>query len=112
MAHMYQNTGLKERNYPFRDRCSRLVHLQEDITLPDNMKASIKYVPEADNFATDVASFEGKCELNEAGSVVKLDEKISLNKRIYEAGDWPDYRKAVMAQQKFAEEAVILKLKD
>jgi len=112
MAHMYQNTGLKERKYPFRDRCSRLVHLQEDIRLPANMKANIKYVPEADSFTSDVASFEGKCELDEAGSVLKLDEKISLNKRIYEAGDWPDYRKAVMAQQKFAEEAVILKLND
>jgi len=112
MAHMYQNTGIKERTYGFRDRCSRMVHLQEEVSLPENMPAVIKYVPAADTFATEIASFEGRCELNEAGSVLQLDEKLTFNKRIYEPSDWPDYRKAVMAQQKFAEEAVILKLKE
>lgn len=112
MAHMYQNTGIKERTYGFRDRCSRMVALEEEITLPKSMKASIKYVPEADTLTTEIASFTGKCELNEAGSVLKLDEKLTLSKRIYAAEDWPDYRQAVMAQKKFAEEAVILKLKD
>jgi transglutaminase-like putative cysteine protease len=111
MAHMYQNTGIEKREYAFRDRCSRLVQLQEEITLPENMETTIRYVPEADSFSTDIASFEGKYALNEAGNTLQLDQKISLNKRIYEAEDWPDYRKAVMAQQKFAEEAVILKLK-
>jgi hypothetical protein len=111
MSHMYQNTGIEERNYGFRDRCSRLVQLQEEISLPENMEVSIKYVPEADTFATEIASFEGKYELNEGGNALLLDEKLSLNKRVYEAEDWPDYRKAVMAQKKFAEEAVILRLK-
>ena len=109
MSHMYQNTGIEKRNYGFRDRCSRMVHLQEEIALPENMEVSIKYAPEADTFATETASFEGKYELNE--NTLLLDEKLSLNKRIYEAEEWPDYRKAVMAQKKFAEEAVIIRLK-
>ena len=111
MTHMYHNTGIKERNYGFRDRCSRLVELQEEIQLPENVEVSIRYAPEADTFATDIASFEGRYALDEEGKTLLLDEKLSLNKRIYEAEDWPDYRKAVMAQQKFAEEAVILKVK-
>lgn len=110
MAHMYQNTDLEEREYGFRDRCSRFVHLKEDVTLPKNMAATIKYVPEAETFASDIASFEGNCVLNEAGTLLQLDEKLTLYKRIYEPGDWTDYRKAVMAQKKFADEPVILKL--
>jgi hypothetical protein len=37
-----------------------------------------------------------------------MKQELSFEKRIYEAEEWPSYRKAVMEQNKFAEEPVIL----
>jgi hypothetical protein len=108
MAHMYQNTGIKERKYGFRDRCSRLVVLKEEISLP--VKVDPLFVPQEDAFTSDIASFEGGYEIEKGGKKIKLNERISLSKRIYEADEWPDYRRAVAAQKMFADEPLILEV--
>ena len=110
MIHMYMNTSLKERKYGFRDRCSRLVKLEEQVKLPG--KVSAIYLPEEESFDTPVASFEGNYQISLKGSTLRLFERIAFKKRIYENSDWPDYSKAVAAQQKFAREPVILKLEN
>jgi len=107
MSHLYMNTSIGERKYPFRDRCSRLVKLEEQIKLPGKYSAS--YLPSAENFEGTSASFEGGYKLAIKGDVLRLNERIALNKRIYEKDEWPEYRKAVEAQKKFASEPVILR---
>ncbi len=107
MPHLYTNTDLEERKYPFRDRCSRLVELSEEISLPASLSAV--YLPSADSFSEEPAGFEGGYELAKSGKSLRLSGKVILNKRIYEAGDWDAYRRAVAAHQKFTKEPVILK---
>jgi len=107
MSHMYMNVSKEERNYPFRDRCSRLVELHETIKLP--AKATVIYMPEEEGFSDLPASFEGGYELSKSGSSISVNEKVILNKRIYETEDWKAFRRAVAAQQKFSKEPVILK---
>jgi len=107
MAHMYWNVSSEDRKYPFRDRCSRLVELNENFKFP--AKVIPVYLPEAENFTDDPASFAGGYKLSKSGTGMMMNLKVSLNKRIYEKEDWGAFRKAVSAQQKFSKEPVILK---
>ncbi len=107
MSHMYMNVDKEEREYPFRDRCSRLVELHESIKLP--AKVTAVYLPEEAAFEESPAAFEGGYELSKSGTSLMVQEKVILNKRIYEKEDWGAFRRAVTAQQKFSKEPVILK---
>jgi hypothetical protein len=107
MTHLYLDMSKEERKYPFRDRCSRQVNLTESITLP--AKYQVVYQPEAEAFEDETASWEGSYEMNLEGNVLRMSQLANFNKRIYEAKDWPSYRKATLAQQKFIDEPVVLK---
>ena len=107
MSHMYTSTGMETREYPFRDRCSRMVELQETITLPGSW--SVEYTPEGEDFSDATASANGAYVLSDDGKTLTMKQNLSFEKRIYEAEEWPSYRKAVMMQQKFANEPVVLK---
>ncbi|MEN8226322.1 MAG: DUF3857 and transglutaminase domain-containing protein [Bacteroidota bacterium] len=107
MSHMYMNVKKDERKYPFRDRCSRLVELHENIKLPASV--SMVYLPEEKSFNDTPASFEGEYKLSKSGNSIMIHEKVILNKRIYEKEDWGSFRRAVAAQKKFSKEPVILK---
>ncbi|MCX6249318.1 MAG: DUF3857 and transglutaminase domain-containing protein [Bacteroidetes bacterium] len=106
--HLSFETGLKERKYPFRDRCSRLVELTETIKLPD-VKNMISQ-PESKNDTGSVCSFTGGYKLS--GNILTLKETVILGKRIYEAGDWPEFRKVITDQNSFAEHPVILQIQN
>ena len=106
MAHMYMSTNLDERNYAFRDRCSRYVDVNETIKLPANGKLVSYNLDE--KFEDNTASFEGKSEIH--GKEFNYFEKVTLKKRIYEADEWPSFKKAVEIQNKFAETPVIIKI--
>ncbi len=99
------DTGIKERKYPFRDRCSRMIEFKEVISLPQGMKPMCLPDPKKSNGSS--CSYD--CNYSVAGDTLVLSEKIILGKRIYEATDWPDFRDAVNAQNYFAETPVILK---
>ncbi len=106
MSHMYFSTDLEERKYSFRDRCSRLVELNEKIVLPTTGKlVSFEFDEKVGN---DITSFEGNIELR--GNTFEFHEKISLGKRVYEAEDWDAFRKVVSSQKKFAETPVIIEI--
>ena len=107
MSHMYFDTSMEERNYPFRDRCSRLVELRENIKLPAS--ATLVYMPEEEGFNHDPAAFKGEYKMAKSGRGLMVSETITLRKRIYEKEDWDAFRSAVAAQQKFSKEPVILK---
>jgi transglutaminase-like putative cysteine protease len=103
-AHLRADTDIEERKYGFRDRCSRLVNLEETITLP-TFKDKI-YIPENDEIIGDVASFNGGYTLEENKLILK--EEIKIEKRVFEANEWENYKSVVEAQNKFANEKVIL----
>ncbi|MDY6801385.1 MAG: DUF3857 and transglutaminase domain-containing protein [Bacteroidota bacterium] len=103
-AHLYTNTSLEEREYPFRDRCSRLVELTEVVTLPP-FDAAI-YLTKQEDINGSAASYSGKYDIEE--NQIKLSETIKIKKRIFEADEWPNYKSVVEAQHKFANEKIIL----
>jgi hypothetical protein len=103
-SHLFFETWMKERKYPFRDRCSRLVDLNETIQLPENSK--IIYLPEEKKTSGDICSFAGG--YNCSGRALSLKEKIVLGKRIYDTKDWPEFRDAVSSQNSFAEHPVVV----
>ncbi len=106
MSELYINTGLKERKYPFRDRCSREVQLSETVNLPYNVETT--YVPDTEATSGSGATFKGSYDV--AGNKLNVSENMVFNKRIYEPEDWNSFRDAVVSQKKMAEEPVILKI--
>jgi len=100
------DTQLKERKYPFRDRCSRLVEMSETITLPPFKK--IFRIPQSISRQGSVASFEGGYEVNK--NVVSFTSKIITAKRIYDPQDWQEFKSVIDAQNLFAEKPVIIEL--
>ena len=102
-SHLFFETWMKERKYPFRDRCSRLVDLSETIQLPENSKSI--YLPEWKKTSVDICYFAGGYDFS--GRVLSLKEKIVLGKRIYDAKDWPEFRDVVSDQNSFAEHPVV-----
>lgn len=103
-SHLYANTSIEKRKYSFRDGCSRLVNLSETISLPSFKDSN--YLPESDKIDGTAAAFEGAYTINENKLV--LNETITIKKRVFEAKEWDNYKSVVEAQQKFADEKVIL----
>ena len=105
MSHLSFNTDLEIRAYGFRDRCSRLVELEETINIPAGFKAIL---PDTNTSAKgESASYDGGYSIK--GNTVILKQNIVLNKRIYNSEDWPEVRATVKAQKKMAEIPVVLK---
>ena len=105
MSHLNVRTALESRQYQFKDRCSRSVHLDETVELPKSV--SVAYLPSTPASAGTGASFKGGYSLE--GSQLKVTENLEFKKRIYDPEDWGSFREAVMAQDKIASEPVILK---
>jgi len=103
-GHLFFDTGLKERKYAFRDRCSRLVEISETIDLPPDMTAV--RIPEKVSREGKAASFTGGYTMQE--NQLAYAAKAVYTKRIYDAADWPEFRSAVEGQNRFAEQGVIL----
>ena len=99
------NTDLPERQYGFKDGCSRLVELDETIQLPKGYTL----LNEAKNESkqSDAADFEGS--LSQDGDKITLHQKLALKKRVYEAADWDGFRSAVNAHKSFGDYLIIIK---
>lgn len=97
------NTDLPERQYGFKDGCSRLVELDETIQLPKGYTL----LNEAKNESkqSDAADFEGS--LSQDGDKITLHQKLALKKRVYEAADWDGFRSAVNAHKSFGDYLII-----
>lgn len=105
-GHLAFDPGLKERKYPFRDRCSRLIEISEEITLPP-FKKTIR-IPQDISKPGSVASFEGGYRIN--GNILSFESKSSLGKRIYDPSDWPEFKNVIEAQNLYSEKQIILGL--
>ena len=60
-------------------------------------------------FEGKAASFEGY--VKQTGKQIKLHHELRLNKRVYEAGDWNDFRKAINLHKAY-DNYFILKKRD
>ena len=107
LGHLYIDTHSDTKTFPFRDRCSRQVVLNESISLPGSY--SIVYKPEAATFSDATASFEGGYEMSPDNQNLRMSQVLNFNKRIYDASDWPSFRQATLDETKFIDEPVILR---
>ncbi|MDP4185296.1 MAG: transglutaminase-like domain-containing protein, partial [Bacteroidota bacterium] len=98
------NIGLKERKYPFTDRCSRLVELNETVNLPEDFSLEGKAVREESNGSG--ASAKGSLEQKETRLVLNYEGKYF--KRVYAAEDWNSFKNAVEIQNKLTETPIVL----
>lgn len=103
LSYLRINTAMETRQYGFKDACSRLVEMEETITLPKGyqMTATPRKVQET----SAPADFEGS--LTQAGNKILLKQKLALKKRVYEASDWKGFRTAVNAHKSFADYIII-----
>lgn len=104
MGHLNLDTSVETRAYGFRDRCSRLMTINETITLPKYTK--VVQLPEEKTIESEAITYNGKYTLK--NRTLKLEQKADFGKRVYEANEWPAFRDAVKAQNSFEKEFVIL----
>jgi hypothetical protein len=107
MPHLGFDTGLADRKFPFRDRTSHTVEMNEKITLPGIKE--IIYKPEAGSGDGSGAQYQGM--IKRENNILKFSFNASFPKRIYQPEDWDSYRKAVAYQNLLAVEPVIVKIK-
>lgn len=98
------NTSLQERQYAFKDRCSRYVELKETMSLPKGYKM-VQENREITTNENPVAAFSGY--VKQENNQLRILQKLTLGKRVYEADDWKAFREAVNAHKSFAGEQFI-----
>ena len=104
MGHLNFPTDAAQRTQPFSERCSRLVQIEEEITLP--YEYSQFHYPQVDGIADPAASFG--CGFSMEGHTLRFGESAMLGKRRYEATDWMPFRATILAQEMVAKTPVIL----
>ena len=103
MRHLYYDTRLEKRDYPFTDRCSRYVAISETMKVPSGYTRVT--TPKAQEFVTPSISFKGGYQIGY--NMVTFTENISLGKRVYEADEWPAFRNAVINQRAYMDNPVV-----
>ena len=99
------NTSVEERQYGFKDGCSRLVELNETVRIPEGY--AMVTAPKSDDMQGSGADFTGT--LTQEGDKVVLHNTLALKKRVYEPADWESFRNAVNAHKAYGEYVVIKK---
>ncbi len=102
----FNNIDLKPetREYAFRDACSRLMVLNETITLPQGYKMA--WEGDSKEVKSDAADFSGS--MKQEGNKIVVKQELSLKKRVYEASDWEGFRSAVNAYKSFADRKITI----
>ena len=94
----------KDRKYPVRIGCSKVVTLEERITLPAGAK--VEGLP-------DDAKLDGAGALlstwKTAGTDLVISETLTLDRRIFAPEEWPELRAALEAFRKLADTAVVVR---
>lgn len=107
MPHLTFSTSMEKREYPFRDRTSHTVEINEKITIEN--ATEVVYLPESKSGDGPGASYRGGYK--QEGNVFNFHFNAEFPKRIYEASDWKSYREAVIFQNTLSESVVIVKVK-
>ncbi|MCK5775197.1 MAG: DUF3857 and transglutaminase domain-containing protein [Bacteroidales bacterium] len=105
MSHLYVNTRSETKEFGFKDRCSRLMEVNEEISLPKY--SEVIALPSADDVTSEYITYQGNYELK--GKKLVFNQTASYGKRVYESTDWPAFRQAVLNQKHFASQKIILK---
>jgi hypothetical protein len=105
MGHLHFDTTLATRTQPFADRCSRLVEINETVTLPGEYK-TMSYKAAIDGVVAPAVNYG--CGFKLEGNKLIFGETAMFNKRVYDAADWPAFRQAVRNQKVVAATPVIL----
>ena len=105
MSYLRIDTSIENRKYGFKDGCSRLVELEEELTLPNGYKLTCG--PKSENVDGKAAKFNGS--FRQEGNKLLFDTSLSLYKRVYSAHDWNDFRNSVNASKSFGEYVVVKK---
>ncbi len=103
-GHLQINTDLETRKFPFTDRCSRLVEIEDKVKLPTYTQ--LMPFPVYEKVAGTGADFEGAYSVE--GKVITIKMKSAFKKRVYEPTDWDSFRKAVLAIKKMRTDKIIL----
>jgi len=107
MPHLYFNTTPETRDYPFSDQCSRLITITETMSVPAGY--ATYSCPKTDNFQSEYLGFQGGYKVS--NNIIEFSETIRLGKRVYEASDWPEFRKAILNQKHYMNTPVIIENK-
>jgi len=107
MPHLGFDTSLENRKYPFRDRTSHTVEMNETISLPGIAK--IIYMPGSESGSGSGADYNG--EITRQNNSLKFVMNATFQKRIYQPEDWASFRQAVAYQNKISTEPIIIKVK-
>ena len=95
------NTDNENRKYGFKDSCSRLVELQETMTLPSGyVWAEGSNANQATDAESDVASF--RSELKSDRNKIKINATLALGMRVY-----ADFRNAVKGYKDLADSELV-----
>lgn len=97
LSYLRINTDLEERAYGFKDACSRLVEMDETLSLPGGYRLAGK--ERQDKTDGPVASFDGY--VRQQGNKLLLHTTLALRKRVYEASDWDNFRHAVQMAKNY-----------
>ena len=98
------NTSIPEREFGFKDSCSRLVEANENVTVPKGMSL---VSGSEDSASSEAADFSGK--ISGKGNTVNISSSIALKKRVYEAEDYPGFKKAVDGWRSVEENTIVIK---
>ncbi|MBR5666043.1 MAG: transglutaminase, partial [Bacteroidales bacterium] len=104
MGHLAFDTRPERRTQPFSDACSRMVDIEETVTLPDSYRQL--QAPEMAWVNDSAATFRSQFRME--GNTLAFSENVRLCKRVYDAADWPAFRQAVENQKRLAVTPVVL----
>lgn len=105
MTYLRINTDMERRKYGFKDACSRLVELNENLRLPSGYQLQGQEL--SDELTGLAADFSGS--LLQEGRMLRLQTRLALKKRVYEASDWDNFRQAVEAAKRYGDYIVLKK---
>lgn len=105
MTYLRINTDMERRKYGFKDACSRLVELNENLRLPSGYQLQGQEL--SDELTGLAADFSGS--LLQEGRMLRLQTRLALKKRVYEASDWENFRQAVEAAKRYGDYIVLKK---
>ena len=105
MGHLRFDTTLAARTQPFADRCSRLVEINETVSLPFAC-SKMDYNAAIDGVVSPAVNYG--CGFRLDGKTLTFGESAMFNKRIYDAADWIPFRQAVIGQKTVAVTPVVL----
>lgn len=103
-AELALDTSIAVRKYGFRTRCSKLVEVSEKVTLPSGWTVAAPAAPAA--VKSPAAAFEAAYTL--AGKTLTVRATHRMEKRLYDAADWPAFRAALTSRLSFMAQPVLL----